>query len=71
VLLLGGSNAEATEAAGKLATSLDLLPRTLRSHGIDPRSSARFEVLLRVFTMAGSPNTFEVIACHSLSGKSV
>jgi hypothetical protein len=71
VLLLGGSNAEATEAAGKLATSLDLLPRTLRRHGIDPRGSARrFEVLLRVSTMAGSPNTFEVIACHLLSGKS-
>jgi hypothetical protein len=71
VLLLGGSNAEATEAAGRLATNLDLLPRTLRNHGIDPRSSARrFEVLLRVSTMAGSPNTFEVIACHLLSGKS-
>jgi hypothetical protein len=71
VLLLAGSNAEATEAAGKLATNVDLLPRTLRSHGIDPRGSARrFEVLLRVSTMAGSPNTFEVIACHQLPAKS-
>jgi hypothetical protein len=71
VLLLAGSNAEATEAAGKFATNLDLMPRTLRSHGIDPRGPARrFEVLLRVSTMAGSPNTFEVVACHPLRGKS-
>lgn len=68
VLLLAGSNAEATEAAGKFATNLDLLSRTLQSHGIDPHGpSSRFELLLRVSTMAGSPNTFEVAACHSLS----
>jgi hypothetical protein len=70
VLLLAGSNAEATEAAGKLATNQALLAQTLRSHGIDPHGQRRhFEVLLRVSTMAGSPNTFEVIACHVLAGK--
>jgi hypothetical protein len=70
VLLLAGSNAEATEAAGKLATNHALLAQTLRSHGIDPRGQPRhFEILLRVSTMAGSPNTFEVIACHVLAGK--
>ena len=70
VLLLAGSNAEATQAAGKLATSLDLLSRTLRSHGIDPNgSSRRFEILLRVSTMAGSPNSFEVVACHPLTAR--
>jgi hypothetical protein len=67
VLLLAGSNAEATEAAGRLVTNVDLFSGTLRSHGIDPRGSARrFEILLRVSTMAGSPNLFEMIACHQL-----
>ncbi len=70
VLLLAGSNAEATEAAGKLATDLDLLYRTLKSHGIDPSGPTRhFEILLRVSTMAGSPNTFDAIACRALPGK--
>jgi hypothetical protein len=67
VLLLAGSNAEATEAAGKFATNLDLLSRTLKSHGIDPNGPTRhFEVLLRVSTLAGSPNTFDIVACHPL-----
>jgi len=66
-LLLAGSNAEATEAAGRLATNLPLLASTLKNCGVDPRGPQRhFEVLLRVATMAGSPNTFEVVACHSL-----
>ena len=70
VLLIAGSNAEATEAAGKLATNLDLLSQTLKSRGMDPSGSPRhFEMLLRVSTMAGSPNTFDVIACHALPGK--
>ncbi len=66
-LLLAGSNAEATEAAGRLATNLTLLASTLKNCGVDPRGVKRhFEVLLKVATMAGSPNTFEVVACHSL-----
>ena len=71
VLLLAGSNAEGTEeAAGKFATNLDLLSRTLKSHGMNPNGPpVRFEVLLRVSTMAGSPNTFDVIACHTLAKK--
>jgi hypothetical protein len=69
VALLAGSNAEATEAAGKLSTNLDLLSRILKSHGVDPGGAPQpFEVLLRVSTMAGSSNTFDVIACHRLSG---
>ncbi len=64
-LLLAGSNAEATEAAGKLATNLPQLASTLRGCGA-PR---HFEILLRVTTMAGSPNTFEVVTCHSLADK--
>jgi hypothetical protein len=67
VLLIGGSTAEATEAAGKLAASPEQLPRILKSHGIDPSGAARhFQILLRVSTMAGSSNTFDVVAVHSL-----
>ena len=70
VLLLAGSNAEATEAAGKLATDLPQLTRTMSAHGFDPNGSSRhFEILLRVSTMAGSPNAFDVIAFHALPGR--
>ncbi len=67
ILLLAGSNAEATEAAGKLVTNQDQFSRILKANGIDPEGSARpFEALLRVNTMAGSANTFDVIAFHPL-----
>jgi hypothetical protein len=67
VLVLAGTNAEGTEAAGKLVSNLDLLSRSLRRCGIDPAGPAvRFELLLEVHTMAGSPNTFEVAACHQI-----
>jgi hypothetical protein len=67
VLLMAGTNAEGTEAAGKLATNWVLLSRTLQAQGIDPSGPVRhFEMLLQVRTMAGSPNTLEVIACHRL-----
>jgi hypothetical protein len=70
VLILAGSNAEATEAAGRFTTNLDLLSQTMKSHGIDPGGRPQpFEILLRVSTMAGSPNRFEIIACHLLTGK--
>lgn len=68
VLLLAGSNAEATEAAGKFVTNSELIAQTLHSHGITGSSlSTEFEILLRVGTLAGSPNRFEVVACHSLN----
>ncbi len=71
VLVLAGSNAEATEAAGKLAVNLDALSKILKGAGIDARGPVRrFEILLRVSTMAGSPNTFDVVACHALGGHS-
>lgn len=67
VLLIAGTSAEATAASGNVVTSLDLLPGILKSHGIDPDGAPRqFELLLKVSTMAGSPNTFEVLACHTL-----
>jgi len=66
-LLLAGSNAEATEAAGRIATNLKALDDTLRNCGIVSRRASRhFELLLSVTTMAGSPNRFDVVACHAL-----
>lgn len=66
-LLLAGTNAEGTEAAGKLVTNAELLSRTLQRYGVDPRGAERhFELLLEVRTMAGSPNTSGVIAFHAL-----
>jgi hypothetical protein len=70
VLLLAGSNAEATEAAGKLVTNLDALPKILKSAGIDSNGRMRhFEILLRVSTMAGMPHTYDVVASHALNGR--
>jgi hypothetical protein len=70
VLVLAGSNAEATEAAGKLVVNFDALSKILKGAGIDASGPVRrFEILLRVSTMAGSPNTFDVVACHALNGR--
>src|SRR6202011_3484526 len=52
VLLLAGSDAEATEAAAKLATNLDMLAAALKANGMDPAGPPRhFEMLLRVSTL--------------------
>jgi hypothetical protein len=70
VLLLAGSDAEATEAAGKLVTNVDALSKILKSAGIDSNGKVRhFEILLRVSTMAGLPNTYDVVAAHALNGR--
>jgi hypothetical protein len=70
VLLLAGSDAEATEAAGKLVTNIEALSKILKSSGIDSNGRVRhFEILLRVSTMAGLPNTYDVVACHPLNGR--
>jgi hypothetical protein len=67
ILLLAGTNAEGTEAAGRFATDVELLSGALRRYGIDPTGPTRpFEVLLEVRTMAGSPSALAVIACHPL-----
>jgi hypothetical protein len=68
VIILAGSNAEGTEAAAKFMTNVDLLAKTLRKEGIDPAGApVHFEALLRLSTMAGSPNHFQVIALHRVS----
>lgn len=67
ILILAGSNAEGTEASAKFITDLSLLSKTLRKYGL-PLAGAppHFEALLRLTTMAGSPNRFEVAALHVL-----
>ncbi len=67
VMLLAGANAEGTEAAGSFVTDLPRLSAALQSCGISD-SQPHFELLLRLDTMAGSPNRISTIACHALSG---
>jgi hypothetical protein len=68
-LLLAGANGEGTEAAGRLATDPSRLTPMLRKCGIDPSGPMQsFELLLRLNTMAGSPNNIDLIACHILTG---
>jgi hypothetical protein len=67
VLLIAGSSAEATEAAGRVALDRDAMARTLKANGISPGAAGvPFQILLRVETMAGSPNSFSVVAFHKL-----
>lgn len=68
VLLLAGANAEGTEAAANLVTNLPRLSETLQKCGISASGKQHFELLLRLSTMAGSPNKVDVVACHILSG---
>jgi hypothetical protein len=67
ILLVSGISAEGTEAAGALATDLSRLSAILQKCGISPSGPLKhFELLLRINTMAGSPTSSEVIACHIL-----
>jgi hypothetical protein len=69
VLLLAGANGEGTEAAGHLVADKLRLSRALEFCGVAPRGgSQNFELLLRLHTMAGSPGTVEMVACHHLQG---
>jgi hypothetical protein len=67
VLLVAGTSAEGTEAAGQLVANSAEFARTLRANGIDPAGPpCHFQILLQVRTMAGSPSRSEVLACHRL-----
>ena len=69
VLLLAGANGEGTEAAGHIASDREHLLAALKFCGISWRTRIRdFELLLRLHTMAGSPSTVEMAACHLLPG---
>jgi len=68
VLLLAGLNREGTQAVGKFVTDLPRFSAALQHCGISPSGPAKhFEMLLRVNTMAGSPDEFAVLACHLLN----
>jgi hypothetical protein len=68
-LLLAGADGEGTEAAGHLVTDREHLLRALQYCGIRPGGPPQdFELLLRLHTMAGSPSTVNMAACHRLSG---
>jgi hypothetical protein len=68
-LLLAGADGEGTEAAGRLVTDRQHLLRVLQYCGISPRGPAPdFELLLHLHTMAGSPSTVDLAACHRLAG---
>jgi hypothetical protein len=69
VLLLAGTGAESTEAAGHLATNFSDLAAALKKCPASPDGTPlHFEILLRIRQMAGSPSSSEVMACHTLSG---
>ncbi len=71
VLLLGGANAEGTEAASKLVTDFPRLTAALKDCGIPPGGPLQhFELLLRLSMMTGFPTNVNVEACHILPGSS-
>jgi hypothetical protein len=70
VLIVAGTNAEATEAAGKFLSNPAELTRQLQANGIEAGGPATpFEILLRVRTMAGSSRTLEAVAFHRLASR--
>jgi hypothetical protein len=69
VLLLSGLNREGTQAVGNLVTDPMRLAAAIRTCGISPAGPLKhFQILLHVYTMAGSPSQFDVTACHVLAG---
>jgi hypothetical protein len=67
IMILAGSNAAATEAAGKFISDTELVSQALKEHSLDSDDShLQFEMVLRVTTIASSLNTFDVVACHRL-----
>jgi hypothetical protein len=66
-LLLAGANGEGTEAAGRIVTDQLRFSEILQNCGISSSGPLqKFELLLELNTMAGSPSNVEVIACHIL-----
>ncbi|MGA8530103.1 MAG: hypothetical protein WB622_10335, partial [Acidobacteriaceae bacterium] len=63
-----GADGEGTEAAGHIVSDREHLLAALKFCGISPRTRAQdFELLLQLDTMAGSPSTVEMAACHLMS----
>ncbi|MGB6725711.1 MAG: hypothetical protein WBE74_07375 [Terracidiphilus sp.] len=67
VLLLAGASGEGTEAVGHLVTDREHLVRLLQYCGISASGPVQdFELLLQLRTLAGSPSTTNMLACHVL-----
>jgi len=67
ILLLAGADAEGTEAAGKILTDDARLPTALEHCGLPPHGPIqRFELLVKLNTMAGIPSNESIEACHIL-----
>lgn len=68
VLLIAGADAEGTEAVDDLMTDSAALLAVMSQCGLPHKAPIpNFQLLLRLSTMAGSPEHSEVIACHVLS----
>jgi len=68
VLLIAGADAEGTEAVDDLMTDTAALSAVMSRCGLPLKAPIpNFQLLLRLSTMAGSPEHSEVIACHVLS----
>jgi hypothetical protein len=67
ILLLAGADGEGTEAAGHLVTDLPHLRRAMDFCQMPSATQLQnFELLVRIYTMAGSPSTVDMVACHRL-----
>lgn len=67
VLLIAGADAEGTEAVDDLMTNSAELSAVMSQCGLSHKAPIpNFQLLLRLSTMAGSPEHSEVIACHVL-----
>jgi len=72
VLLLAGADGEGTAAAGKFVTDLPRLTTALEKCGVSSSGPLKhFELLLSLNTIAGSPTTVDVAACHILPDPAV
>jgi len=65
VLFLAGQTAEGTEAAGKLVNDLPRLDTVLKKCGVQSSGPEHFEILLRLNTLAGSPNNVDAVNCRT------
>ena len=68
VLVLAGASGEGTEAAGNLVADPARWAATLQSCNLSQSASRQsLQILLQLGTMAGSPGTVNVVACHLLT----
>jgi hypothetical protein len=68
VLILAGASGEGTEAAGNLVADPPRWDEVLQSCKLSQDESRQsLQILLHLGTMAGSPRTVNVVACHPLA----